>query len=165
MRDINQGDLFKPGIFSFVALHQEKVVGFSIGKVIKTEELFDIYPGLKKLFIVDLRQPFIGMLQSVATHKDYRGLGIGTKLTKSRVDLLNSLHLDIITVAWKGANGTMAAPVVKKFGLSKVAEIENCWSHFPKPQGLDVCMGCDNFPCECSAEIYFRKYNENTNMR
>tara|TARA_Y100000310_G_C20534324_1_gene740091 strand:+ start:441 stop:1010 length:570 start_codon:yes stop_codon:yes gene_type:complete len=165
MRDIRCGDLLKPGIFCFVALQQEKVVGFSIGKVIQLDKLLALYPGLKGKFFLNLTHQYIGMLQSVAVLEEYRGLGIGSKLTKPRVDLFNSLHLDIITIAWKGPGGTMAAPVVKKFGLKKVAEIENCWSHFPKPENFDVCMGCNNFPCECSAEVYFRKYHEDTDMR
>lgn len=95
------------------------------------------------------------MLRCIVVHPDYRGMGIGKKLTELRLEYLGDCDR-VVSYAWVRPNGEcMSCRNLENFGFELDKELEDYYS--------DTRMNCKycGEDCSCVARLYVRKNNEN----
>lgn len=86
---------------------------------------------------------------------DYRGLGIGPKLSELSINLLKKMNAKaILCYSWLESFNNSSQKYLLKYGFEPVALHKHFWAN------LDyLCSGCNVKPCTCTAEemIYYIK--------
>ena len=95
------------------------------------------------------------MLKCIVVHPDYRGMGIGKKLTELRLEYLRGCDR-VISHAWVRPDGEcMSCKNLENFGFVLEQELEDYYSDTKQN-----CKYCGD-SCSCVARLYVRKNNEN----
>ena len=116
---------------AWVALDGDKVVGWAADCVERNEPA-----------------PNVGTLRCIVVHPDYRGKGIGKRLTEERLKYLSNCN-NIISYAWVRPNGEcMSCKNLEDFGFKLQEELEDYYSNVRMK-----CKYCGK-NCTCSARLY-----------
>ena len=97
------------------------------------------------------KDDIFGMLKCIAVHPDYRGKGIGKRLTEERLKYLKDCDY-IISYAWVRPNGEcMSCKNLENFGFELVEELDEYYN-----DNRVKCKYCgDN--CSCVARLYQKR--------
>jgi ribosomal protein S18 acetylase RimI-like enzyme len=98
------------------------------------------------------REGTLGFLDSMAIAPDYRGYGLGAKMTAKFVSAMaDNGATAILTQAWKNPTGVPLAKILEKLNFRPLAEIDKIWEN-DAPEELH-CPYCGP-KCRCGAVIY-----------
>lgn len=93
------------------------------------------------------------VLRCIAVHPDYRGQGIGKRLTEERLKYLDYCD-EVISYAWVRPNGKcMSCKNLENFGFELVSELKD---YYKNTRGN--CKHCGTV-CNCIAKLYRRNKN------
>lgn len=93
------------------------------------------------------------MLRCIVVHPDYRGFGIGRRLTEERLKYLEPCD-SVISYAWVRPDGTcMSCKNLENFGFVLQEELADYYND--TRQNCKYC-GSD---CDCTARLYVRNNN------
>lgn len=137
-------DTFAAGYFNihldeincaWVALDGDKVVGWA-AVVVEFDEVFNAKEGT---------------LRCVAVHPDYRGQGIGKRLTEERLKYLGDCFL-VWSYAWVRPDGRcMSCKNLENFGFVLQEELDDYYSNTRMN-----CKYCGT-GCQCKARLYLKR--------
>ena len=93
------------------------------------------------------------VLRCIVVHPDYRGKGIGTRLTEERLKYLDNCE-KIISYAWVRPDGRcMSCKNLENFGFELEEELEDYYGNT-----RDNCKYCGG-NCSCVARLYLKKHS------
>ena len=119
---------------AWVALDGNKVVGWAA---------VAIYPNVTEL-------SELCVLRCIVVHPDYRGMGIGKKLTEERLKYLHDCS-KIISYAWVRPDGRcMSCKNLENFGFDLVKELPEYYNNTRSD-----CKYCGS-NCTCVARLYVK---------
>jgi N-acetylglutamate synthase-like GNAT family acetyltransferase len=119
---------------AWVALDEEKVVGWASVCVERNEPA-----------------PNVGMLRCIVVHPDYRGKGIGKRLTEKRLKYLDKDCFLILSYAWIRPDGTcMSCKNLENFGFKLHKELNDYYN-----ETRQACKYCGS-GCKCTARQYIK---------
>jgi len=135
-------DAFAAGYFTnhlneincaWVALDGDKVVGWAA-------------------VCIDDFYPLTCVLRCIVVHPDYRGKGIGKRLTEERLKYLTKQGCSIVfSYAWIRPNGDcMSCKNLENFGFRLVEQLHDYYS-----ETRSVCKYCSG-NCNCIARLYVK---------
>jgi ribosomal protein S18 acetylase RimI-like enzyme len=116
---------------AWVALDEDKVVGWAAVSLTFTDCI----------------------LRCIAVHPDYRGQGIGKRLTEERLKYLDycGCH-DVISYAWVRPDGTcMSCKNLENFGFKLKKELDDYYN-----ETRMKCKYCGT-GCQCKARLYLKR--------
>ena len=95
----------------------------------------------------------LGVLRSVAVTGDARRRGIGTALTRARLDAQwDAGATTVISLAWARGDHRPAAGPLSDAGLRQAGTLELFWLEDSLTRGY-TCPECDH-PCRCAAAVF-----------
>lgn len=98
-----------------------------------------------------------GILRCVVTHPDYRGQGIGKRLTEERLKYLGDCDY-VISYAWVRPDGRcMSCKNLENFGFHLVKDLPDYYS-----KTRSVCKYCGD-SCNCIARLYIKSISNTEN--
>lgn len=145
--------------FALVAKIDGKFVGYSAGRFAEIDYIHKIKAGQDRPVPLDICHAHehgkLGIIQSVAIMKKFRGHGIGTDLIIASEEKLKSLDAQAILVpAWQSPSGIHLENILHSLDYSIWFENKSIWT--------EECetgkFGCPHFKekCQCSV-IFYRK--------
>ena len=135
------------------AFDREKLIGIAIAQMINE---FSFYLPFDPEIEKKLSGKKVGSFSTLCFLDEYRGLGLGQKMSHHRLAWLNQKDCDVIVgVSWVSGLAHTSDRVFVKMGFEKVKRVENFFyqSSIEKPF---VCPGCGEPPCTCPAEFFMR---------
>ncbi len=137
-----------------VALVNNEIAGFALAQVCDRDAFMSLvlceHDWFKKQF---LNKYPLGILKTIAVDHTFSNLGIGTALTKYRIDILKKSTNSILAVNWEQKEHPENARLLEKCGLSLQRRIEHYWMEDSLAKGY-TCVRCGIPPCKCAALIY-----------
>lgn len=132
-----------------------KVVGFCISISLNKDDisnLLNVDDDALPHFFKEANQ--YGVIKTIAVNREYKGLGIGTKLIEDALNIFAADYCDhVFTVAWKSSLGINLHGVLMKTQFKRFIEIPHFWYQSSIESGCH-CSVCGKPPCVCSAVIY-----------
>jgi GNAT superfamily N-acetyltransferase len=105
------------------------------------------------------RKHKLGLIETVAVHKDYRGLGLGTMLVSAACAHLiheNVQLIECFATTWRDSGICFIKGALLRNGFVAESEFPGYWKNDP-PEYL--CPSCNSMPCLCDATLYRRQKN------
>ncbi len=137
-----------------VATVNNQIAGFALAQIGDLDELMKLilteHNWFKKQFS---NYHTIGILKTIAVDPTFLNLGIGTALTKYRINILNKKCDTILAISWEHKQNAANTKILEKCGLSLKLKIENYWQKDSLQKGYN-CQTCGPPPCKCAALIY-----------
>lgn len=91
------------------------------------------------------------ILEKIAVLPEYRGIGLGTKLYKKRLEILEQ---PTIAESWIRTEDTDSTALLEKFGFERIQYIEDRWlSESRESNDDDFCPDCGRI-CRCDSAVY-----------
>lgn len=141
----------KIGIVAFV---NNEIVGFALAQICNFDELMKLVLYDQDWFKEEfLDNQTIGILKTIAVDNNFSNQGIGTALTKYRMEILNKKCNIILAISWEHEQDVFNSKLLEKFGLSLKRKIENYWREDSLQKGYN-CEICGAPPCRCTALTY-----------
>lgn len=137
-----------------VATSNSKIVGFALAHICnRTEAILLIlkeHDWFAKQFT---NKDSIGILKTIAVDSAFSNQGIGTLLTRHRIEIIKKKTTSILAISWEHKKNLANTKMLEHFGLSLKRKIKNYWK---KDSLLKTytCETCGTPPCKCSALIY-----------
>ncbi len=153
--------LLHPDTLVHVAVNEhDEVVGFSCGKVVKTEELKRFTNKKFPPHILNQlpKKKNIGVTLSLAVERSVQRTGIGTMLFESRNRaFFNSGAACILMTGWQKPDGTTAIkPLAEKYRFVPIGIIPKFFYRESLERNY-TCPVCGPPPCLCNAVVYWRE--------
>jgi len=124
------------------------ILGFGISEVLSSAEAHTTIHNEKPISY----NGDIGFLDQLCVTKGFENNGIGTELTRKRIDDLKSKNVTkIIAVSWNYKNQNGSNSILEKLGFEKHELIENYWFEDSIKKGYTCPCG---HPCTCTGIIY-----------
>lgn len=137
-----------------VALLNGEIAGFALAQMCDQNELLSLVLCEHDWFREQFLNKYpVGVLKTIAVQPQFSNLGIGTALTKYRVDLLKKSTNSILAVSWEHDQSISNKRILEKSGLIFKQRIENYWTKDSILKGYS-CKQCGAPPCKCAAMIY-----------
>jgi GNAT superfamily N-acetyltransferase len=101
----------------------------------------------------------LGLIETVAVHSDYRGLGLGTILVAAATAHLiqeGAALIECYATTWSNSGICYLAGSLARNGFLLKEKFPQAW----KDEDQDyVCRACATTPCLCDATLYCREVN------
>lgn len=137
--------------FAFVALEESNVIGVVLGKVVSARELQKLNKNT-----VDTAEKFVGILDLIAVHKNYRNEGIGKALFEVRLKEFEKRGIrEMYLFHWVREEQPKAF-IAEKFGFRAVQKIDNYWLEESLTEGYE-CGECGGDGCKCGCLVYVHR--------
>ncbi len=137
-----------------VAISNNEIAGFALAQICNFDEAMAIilceHDWFQEQFA---NKQSIGVLKMIAVNHKYSNQGIGTSLTKHRIEILKKSTNSIFAVSWEHKQDIQNTKILQKFGLTLKRKIENYWKEDSLDKGYS-CEQCVAPPCKCCALIY-----------
>lgn len=135
---------------SFIAKDNEKIIGLRLTYV-PVKWIKDGKGATFSKWNVDKSK--VAKFHCLFIDNNYRGQGIGPKMSKMSVDVLREMGAKaIICYSWLESFNNSSQKYLIKYGFSPVNQHPNFWADLEYD-----CSGCNVRPCTCTAEemIYY----------
>ncbi|MBN2166986.1 MAG: GNAT family N-acetyltransferase [Marinilabiliaceae bacterium] len=139
--------------FIRVVRNKNNVIGFSFCYLELAKKIKATIP-ISNNFINDLS--LIGVIKTVALHRNYKGKGIGTQLMNDSISILKSVNAQyLLSVLWKYDGAVKVERILRNNGFMFLCEVNNYWKRDSIIRKY-ICPVCGN-PCNCSALMYLQR--------
>lgn len=137
--------------FVLIGLVANQLVSVGVAQIINN---YDYYLKFDSNIAQKFKNKIIGSFSTLCVHEDYRGQGIGQKISQHRLAWLKNQKCDsIIGVSWVSGLAHTSDRVFERMGFRAIKKVDNFYveSSTEKPF---FCPGCQKSPCICSAIMY-----------
>lgn len=135
----------------------KKMVGIVAGEKMKRDKVKqhnDEFPNLH------LPLKATGLLNGLATDKNYRHRGIGRTLTHLSVEELKFLGCTTIFIeSWVSGMKGQSQELLRKQGFKEIARVPNYWKKLSEEENFE-CPVC-GIPCHCTAILFIKNLKAN----
>jgi len=142
-------------IFGFVTVKKsdETVLGFCIGKILKTDEAENM---VSQINLFDKSITKVGLLDLNVVKKEYENKGIGQNQIKKRESYFKEQNIQtLLAICWIRDKNPNSILILEKSGFECVDKIENFWYEDTLNRNAK-CIDC-GFPCSCTAGIHIKQ--------
>lgn len=145
------------GVHAVVALVENKVVGFCLGRIVPLKNYLDSNPRIRALGLAGLLgTPTAGLISTVAVSPEHTGFGVGRHVVAACIELLMTSGAQaLMMTAWKSKKGVHIEKLAAHFGFVSSAELRDYWLEDSLKAGY-CCASCGPPPCKCSAIFFFK---------
>jgi GNAT superfamily N-acetyltransferase len=138
----------------FVSEIEDKIVGMSFLTEINKEDLIEEFFHHKEILDKIKIEEKNNLIKLLVVDKEYRRIGIGTKLIS---ESLSNKEAPCFAIGWVQRDfGFQAESILKKIGFKEVVEIKQFWLEDSLNNNYG-CPYCSDYFCTCSAKIFYRK--------
>lgn len=131
-----------------------KILGFSLNKVIDNDELNEILKGKEKIREFSFEER-IGYIKTVAINKKFEGYGLSTALLEYSLKEFEKEGVKkFVSTAWKHCGIINIGGVLSRLGFVKRVELPDYWYEDSIKEGFQ-CPQCGN-PCHCTCVVYIK---------
>lgn len=96
----------------------------------------------------------VGVLKTLVVSEAARGRGIGSRLTRERLQWLSGKARDAVTISWSEA-AVAAKMLLTSCGFHEVARLAFPFAQDSVHHGID-CPACGSPPCACAGSLFWR---------
>lgn len=140
-----------------IALKEGEVIGVSITLLGSAEKIADNILKKKNWFIKKFdKKKCIALRTDTAVKPGYEGKGVGSRLLKEGVQLLEKSCDAVISIIWKEGNSLVMNRLMEKNQFELVLTISKYWDEDSIEKAY-ICPKCQTVLCKCSALFYVKK--------
>lgn len=149
--------------FCHVVLHNDQVIGFSLMEISHRTIVAQKMKQAEQWFLDYFKDyDYIGYRSLTAVDRRFEGKGVASFLVKNGLQFLSQKVPVVVCDAWKSAN-THIGSILEKNACQPLKEVPHFWA-MESIQHNYECSICGTPPCQCTAIIYARFFdNNNTN--
>ena len=150
-RDYLETKIKSPDAIVYFAFYENKVIAVGCAELINQ---FNYYESFEKGISKRLEKKKVGSLCTLGVDKQFQGLGIGSLITRMRLDWLKNQNINsILGISWVSGETFTSKDIFEKFHFKKINKIENFF-YESSIQNPFYCPGCRVNPCVCSAILF-----------
>jgi diaminopimelate decarboxylase len=160
--DLLASYLDHPSKYCQVVLLDQQVIGFSLMEISPRALIAQKMKQAEQWFLdYFLAYDNIGYRSLTAVSKEFEGKGVASFLVKQGLDFLSGKVDVVVCDAWKSEH-THIGSILERNGCQALKEVPHFWTTESVEQNYQ-CGFCGAPPCECSAVIYARFFDNNLN--
>lgn len=127
------------------------VCGFGISHKFTVEH---VQKRLNNTVPIQYSGDYVGFLDQLCVSETYENNGIGTALTKTRIEALETRDVsDLIAVSWNCGDATGSNRLLESHGFDRHEAVDNYW--LEESIATNFVCPC-GYPCTCTGVIYIR---------
>lgn len=149
-----------PSKYCQVVLLEEQVVGFSLMEISPLAQIAQKMKQAEQWFL-DYFASYdnIGYRSLTAVNKDFEGKGVASFLVAQGLEFLSTKVSVVVCDAWKSEH-THIGSILERNACQALQEVPHFWTTESIQQNYQ-CGYCGAPPCECTAVIYARFFDNN----
>jgi diaminopimelate decarboxylase len=148
--------------YCHVVLVDQEVVGFSLMEISPCAQIAQKMKQAEAWFLSYFAAyDKIGYRSLTAVNKKYEGKGVASFLVEQGLDFLSNKVAVVVCDAWKSEH-THIGSILERNGCEPLKEVPHFWTTESIQQNYQ-CGFCGAPPCECTAVIYARFFDNNLN--
>ena len=147
----------KKNCFVVAAFNELQLIGIGVAEILDNA---DFYRPFDDSLPSELAGKIIGSFTTLSVHENYQGKGIGSLLSRKRLEWLIEYRCEVVLgVSWvSGFKGT-SDRTFESVGFKPIKRSKDFYGLYSLKKPFD-CPACHRIPCTCEAILYRKDFSK-----